>query len=104
MKLVFDMTPFKTKDGAVLELDTEEAKEFAEFYNSLPHANGGFREHAQCVRICLEENTFWRFYGDRNVYERLGNTIFHLNDIRIGCNDLGDLLSEEVNIESLLFA
>lgn len=101
---MFDMTPFKTKDGAVLELDEEEAKEFAEFYNSLPHANGRFREHAQCVRICLEENTFWRFYGNRNVYERLGNTIFRLSDIRIGCNDLGDLLSEEVDIESLLFA
>lgn len=100
---MFDMTPFKTKDGAVLELDEEEAKEFAEFYNSLPHANGRFRGHAQCVRIYLEENTFWRFYGDRNVYERLGNTILHLSDIRIGCNDLGDLSSGEVNIESLFF-
>ena len=118
MKLVFDLTPFcEGEDGTVIEFrNIDEYTEFESFFNRQDNVEELYLIHTEdkfldgrsvCVRIYINR---WRnrldwFLGpSRHSYELGGNRVVNLEDIRIGGDDLGDLSSGEVNLESLFFA
>ena len=115
---MFDLTPFyEGEDGTVIEFrNTDEYTEFESFFNRQDNVEKlyltNIKDHfsdgrSVCVRIYKNR---WRnkldwFCGpSRHSYESSGNRVVNLEDIRICCNNLGDLLLDEVNLESLFFA
>ena len=120
---MFDMTPFTKRGddsfahGAVIEFrSAEEHDEFAEYFNrNTKHLQdmipfGYSQEYLDGYRLYTriflrEDGLFQHFRGpSRSAYERAGLTILSVDDIRIGRQDLGDLSSGEVNLESLFSA
>lgn len=115
---MFDLTPFyEGEDGTVIEFrNTDEYTEFVSFFNEQDNVNELYVTYVDdkfsdgdsfCVRIYKHrwyDKLDWMFGPSRRAYESVGHRVVNLEDIRIGSGDLGDLLLDEVNLESLFFA